>query len=466
MKYPLIVEEIGRHAWAVTDEAMDGILRAVESGLTASDEPVFHAARADIAAEFPNLTGAGFGYNHGRKEGSTGILRIEGPITPYASAFTNASGIVSAEGLAADLNDMAADASISRVVMVFDSPGGAATGISELAAQIADFPKPISSYVYGMAASAAYWLASASDEIISSDTGMVGSIGTVMTVASDKGAGRVKIVSSQSPRKQADPDTKDGRAHYQGIVDAMADVFIDTVAKNRETTRENVIENYGRGGIVMPAAALERGMVDGVSTLRAFMAEFNSKTIEAGCSRWEKKKKRASMAASDEKIEMEKKIEVDGSDTGIGTIDHAAEENRPVEADEKRPEEKEMTLKELLDSNPDARKEFEAANRAAVLEFLERTKVAASVAASDTYSAPIRALAVQVLAGTAEPAALVGAMSVSEMSIENKKSAEAAAASASIPDTPPQKNEAPSNDGMIRNESDFRAAVERVKGKR
>lgn len=129
-----------------------------------------------------------------------------------------------------------------------------------------------------------------------------------------------------------------------------------------------------------------------------------------------------------------------------------------------------MNLNEFLASNPEAKREIDelvaqACGRV-IAEHRERTATAAKVASCDTYALAIRNMAVQVLAGTAEPAALAGAMAVFEMTNEQHKSAEAAAVSASLPETPAQKNETPSNDGMIRSESDFRAAVERAKGKR
>ena len=130
MKHPRIIEEISRHTWATTPAAMDAIVRAIEVGLDASDEPIFHAAPAPMR----DLRGAGEQtsgrYAYGEQIRDVGVIRIEGPITPRASWLTNASGLTSVDGVASDLAAMASDPSISRVLMVFDSPGGATTGIS------------------------------------------------------------------------------------------------------------------------------------------------------------------------------------------------------------------------------------------------------------------------------------------------------------------------------------------------
>jgi hypothetical protein len=45
MKYPKIIAEIERTQWAITPEALRGILRAVDTGLTAADYEIFHKAQ-------------------------------------------------------------------------------------------------------------------------------------------------------------------------------------------------------------------------------------------------------------------------------------------------------------------------------------------------------------------------------------------------------------------------------------
>lgn len=450
MNHPRIMEEISRHTWATTPAAMDAIVRAVQVGIGSEDEPIFHAAPVPMR----DLRGVGEDqagrYRYSERVGDVGVVRVEGPITPRSSWLTNASGLTSVDGLSADLADMAGDPAVGRVVMVFDSPGGATTGISELAAQIRGFEKPIASYVYGMAASAAYWLASAAPRVISADTGMVGSVGCVMTLNSKREDGTVEIVSSQSPKKRLDPATESGRAHYQEICDAMAQIFVDQVAENRGVSSDAVLERFGEGGLVVAGSARERGMIDGVSTFSEFLRGFRAAPTGSAFPR-------AVKAESNR---------VDGEKTETGQLICA--EEKPADAGQN--EEMVMTLNELLAQSPEAARELEerivAARADAVTSLRSEMKFAATIAASSEYPAPIRGLASAVLAGEKSKDALDGAVTVFEAQVEERKSAEAKAAEGTIASTPAQAKEQLSADGKCRSEADFRAAVARARGER
>ncbi len=73
-----------------------------------------------------------------------------------------------------------ADPSISAIVLDIDSPGGAVYGVAELADEIQSARggrKRIAAIANSLAASAAYWIASACDELSVTPSGEVGSIG-------------------------------------------------------------------------------------------------------------------------------------------------------------------------------------------------------------------------------------------------------------------------------------------------
>ena len=101
-------------------------------------------------------------------------------------------------------------------MLEIDSPGGQIAGISEFADQVAAAGKPIVAYISDIGASAAYWIASAADQVIIRDTAAAGSVGVVATLRRDKKDNdRIQIVSSQSPRKRVDPETEEGRSVLQ-----------------------------------------------------------------------------------------------------------------------------------------------------------------------------------------------------------------------------------------------------------
>jgi hypothetical protein len=137
--------------------------------------------------------------------------------------------------------------------------------------------KPVTAYVDGMAASGAYWLASAAGKIVADETAQLGSIGVLATVVDDResderrGVKRFEVVSSQSPLKRTDPATDAGRDQLQQMVDAMAKVFIQKVAGFRGTSEDRVAADFGRGAVMPAGQALLAGMADSLGSLESLL---------------------------------------------------------------------------------------------------------------------------------------------------------------------------------------------------
>jgi capsid assembly protease len=198
------------------------------------------------------------------------IIPIEGVIFPRASLFAAISGGVSADELATDLATALDDPGVSGILLSVDSPGGDVNGVAEVAAMIraGTARKPIVAYVRDLGASAAYWLASAADEVTVASTALVGSIGIIGTVAdpSKQSARSIEFVSSQSPHKRPDPTTQAGGARIQARVDDLAAIFIGDVARYRGVTPETVAADFGQGDVLVGQAAVDAGLADRVGS--------------------------------------------------------------------------------------------------------------------------------------------------------------------------------------------------------
>ena len=208
------------------------------------------------------------------------MIPISGPIARHADLYTRTCGGVTTEALARDITAALDDPTCSAVVLDIDSPGGESSGIAELAAMIhsGTSRKPIVAYGNSEVCSAAYWLASACSEIVVGDMAWVGSIGTVMGYVrkDDKpGTKSYEFVSSQSPNKRPDMATEKGREVIQQVVDEMTSVFISSVAQYRDTTAEDVAENYGRGFVLVGQKAVDAGMADRIGSLEDVIAELS-----------------------------------------------------------------------------------------------------------------------------------------------------------------------------------------------
>jgi ClpP class serine protease len=214
------------------------------------------------------------------KHGNVSVIDVNGPIVRYADMFSEISGGVSTQNLALDFKTAMDDPSVASVILNIDSPGGEATGIHELGESIhaARGRKPIVAYVEGYGASAAYWLASAADEIVVDRTAMLGSIGVVFAVPdpTKRTAKDIEIVSSQSPMKRLDPTTDAGKSELQRWADELGSVFVDTVARNRGVTADTVLSDFGRGALRIGTDAVAHKMADRLGSLESLITELQT----------------------------------------------------------------------------------------------------------------------------------------------------------------------------------------------
>ncbi|MDB4906370.1 MAG: ClpP class periplasmic serine protease [Gemmatimonadetes bacterium] len=215
-----------------------------------------------------------------------GVATIEliGPMCRYASWFTDMCGITSYDDIAADLKLALDDRSIRAIMLMCDTPGGEVNGASELAGMIraGRDVKPVVAYVSNMAASAGFWLASASSRIVTAPTAVLGSVGVVATLRKydeRPGVKSIEIVSTQSPRKRLDPEQDDGRAAMLEVVDALAQVFIESLAAYRGIEVDAVLANYGQGGVFVGAAAVARGLADSLGTYEDTLAALQQDAV-------------------------------------------------------------------------------------------------------------------------------------------------------------------------------------------
>lgn len=207
--------------------------------------------------------------------GDTAVLEIEGPIVRRDSLLAEVFGFTTIDSLAADFATALSANAVRRILMLIDSPGGGTAGVWELGEQIfeARGGKPIVAYVGSLGGSAAYWLASAAQEIVVSTTAAVGSIGIVGAVHIPEEDDRVVVVSSQSPRKRLDPRTEEGRTQLQQHVDDVAQVFVETVARNRGVSTEKVLSDFGGGWLKVGRKAVAAGLADRVGNFEGLVSQ-------------------------------------------------------------------------------------------------------------------------------------------------------------------------------------------------
>lgn len=212
--------------------------------------------------------------------GSVAVIPVEGPLFRQPSFLTSFLGASDYTTIRQDLQAAIDNPAVKGIALNIHSPGGQLAGVAELAQAIraARDVKPIVAYAGDLAASAAYWIASAASKIVIGSSAGLGSIGVIAgytdTSARDARTGvqSVKIISSQSPYKAADPSTDDGRTRIQARVDALADVFIDAVASNRGVPRDTVLSDFGKGDVFIGKAAITAGLADEMGSFESVLA--------------------------------------------------------------------------------------------------------------------------------------------------------------------------------------------------
>lgn len=265
-----IWNRISGEPWAITESALQTILE-----IAARENESPQAVAAKLGRNLQNT------YSVMERDG-VAIIPVTGPLFRYANLFTAISGASSYELIARDFTTALENPQIKGIILDIDSPGGEVNGVSELSNMVyaARGKKPVVAYASGDAASGAYWIASAADEIVVSETSALGSIGVVGVYRgkSGKQGEDVEIVSSQSPHKRLDPQTDEGRTRLQARIDSMADVFIGAIARNRDVAGEIVQTHYGGGDVMIGARAVEAGLADRVGSLEQLIQELSGLT--------------------------------------------------------------------------------------------------------------------------------------------------------------------------------------------
>ncbi|WP_321904396.1 S49 family peptidase [Paraburkholderia tropica] len=203
-----------------------------------------------------------------------GIARIsvQGTLVQKLGTLHPWSGMTGYDGIRALLSLALEDPGVRAIMLDVDSPGGEVAGCFDLTDAIyaARGEKPIWSILTESAYSAAYAIASATDRIIVPRTGGTGSVGVIcMHVDFSKALSQsgIDVTLIHYGDRKADgneysPLSKEVRARLQADVDSMGELFVDTVARNRDLTAARVRNT--QAGTFLGAAGVEVGFADAV----------------------------------------------------------------------------------------------------------------------------------------------------------------------------------------------------------
>lgn len=274
MKYQRLCAEVLSTPWAITEDkflAITEFLAQASSGMKLTEDEIQArlAAEGITAGPRPRAT----------TPGTVALIPIQGIIAHRANMVQSVSGPggTSIEQLTSSFRQAMSDPNVKAIVFDVDSPGGSVSGVDELASEIiaARGQKKMVAVANALAASAAYYLASAADEVVVTPSGNVGSIGVfyghedISKKLENEGV-KVTLISAgkyKTEGSQFAPLSEEAAANLQAWVDSYYTMFVQSVAKGRGVTPQAVRGGFGQGRVVKAKEAVDQGMADRVATL-------------------------------------------------------------------------------------------------------------------------------------------------------------------------------------------------------
>jgi signal peptide peptidase SppA len=259
-------------AWAIMPSALEPFLQALlRAASTGADQALPHAASSSASG---NDRSFGYALRDGIAviEASGVIHRRAGSITFFGMTIT----WMGQDRIRDTITQAMRDTQVKAVLLSFDSPGGVAAGVKELADFIAaQTAKPVYAYADGLCASAAYWLAAATGRVFAPVTATVGSIG-VISAHVDRSAMnaangiRVTYMTSGTWKAAGNPDSPlsaSDQAYFQESLSKLHEVFRADVAGRMPVDAADP-KAWGDGQCFLAEKALEAGLISGIVTDR------------------------------------------------------------------------------------------------------------------------------------------------------------------------------------------------------
>lgn len=210
-------------------------------------------------------------------EGSVAVIPIQGTMMK-----DDWCGIPGTSTFAKRISQADANPNIKATLLHFDTGGGQADGLETLANAIKGSSKPVIAFVDTWAASAGYFVASATDEIIMSEkSSMVGSIGTMISIYDDTkyweemGIKFHDIYSTFSPDKNdvyAEALAGNYKPMQEQVLDPHVKIFHAQVKEGRDGKLDLKKENSLTGKMYYSEDAIAFGLADKVGSF-AFAIE-------------------------------------------------------------------------------------------------------------------------------------------------------------------------------------------------
>jgi signal peptide peptidase SppA len=263
------VESFAREAWAIERGHFERLTAMYNSLPIASADRDLAGLEGRESPQMAILNG-------------TAILPLHGVLSPSLPWYRLGT---STEQFAMQFASAVDNPEITRIILRVNSPGGSAQGSAEVSDLIyaARGRKPVIAWaVNGLMASAAYFAASAADQVYATPSSLIGSIGVLLAHFDLSGAAaqmgvRVTVLAEPERKKlgtEHEPLTDEKQQAIRAeLLLPYYGQFVRHVARNRGVSEDAVRSGFGRGGVLIAGDALQASMIDRVADWNTFLRE-------------------------------------------------------------------------------------------------------------------------------------------------------------------------------------------------
>lgn len=282
MRYASILSAVYGSLWAMQPEKFEAMcafleMKAAGEMPSVDVQAAIHAA-AEMQAARAKATAAA-------SSGTVAVLPLYGMIMQRGNMMGDVSGPrgTSVEQFKGQFRQAVNDPKVKAIVIDVDSPGGTVAAVDELASEMYGARakgKNVIAVSNCLMASAAYYIASAANELVASPSSQTGSIGVYAALRDDtamleKMGVKFTVVTHGANKALGDPRTPTTQAaidDLQAMVTGAGNMFDQAVARNRGLSVKQVRDGFGQGKVFNATAAKDLGMVDRVATFDEVLA--------------------------------------------------------------------------------------------------------------------------------------------------------------------------------------------------
>ena len=267
-----------------------------QKGLAAVNTSTMERTQADesfISSLALQAADEGEGYEYmSQVVGNVAVINIQGVLVNNADPYNRYFGEVGYPEIKGAILDSVSDSNVDTILLLIDSPGGSAAGITEVSELLEALSAQykVHTHIEGMGCSGGYWLSCAAGSTITASTmAEVGSIGVISVLRSvyqmykDNGIdmkvlrqGKYKALGN--PYEPISQEAEDDALSKMKVI---YDIFLDVVAKARNISVPTLVDTAAEGRVFIGKDALRVGLIDSIASTEQVLYGLLSPTLVA-----------------------------------------------------------------------------------------------------------------------------------------------------------------------------------------